>query len=280
MASYRAVAGGARAVSLIPDAASDGRVKYCEAIDRSLAISHVWSRGQGGRPEDGLNACLHERYTALVKALGCDSYWMDTPCIPEDHSLRREAISNINRIFADSKATLICDRDLMAIDTEELSIEVQESLLVTVTVCDWNVGAWTFLGTFRGRDVVFLLCKNNKVVSLKKVVTDEYHHGRLEIALPLLTGPHLFPSRTERQPSINFVPSDIMHVFLSTENGAKFLSHRAASRPGDDIVIWGLLLGDDVYYDAEALWRSRIEKCIVTSFLVSSAPRVKKPRFG
>ena len=279
-ASYRAVAGGARAVSLTTAAALDGHVTYCDATDRTLAISHVWSHGQGGRSEEGINACLHGRYIALADSLGCDSYWMDTPCIPEDHSLRREAISNINRIFADSKATLVCDRDLMAIGVEDLSIEVQESLLVTVTVCDWNVRAWTFLEAFRGRDAIYLLCKDNKVVSFKDIVENVYHHGRLDTALPLLTVPHLFPAQAERQPSINFIPSDIMHGFLSIENAASFLSHRAASRPGDDIVIWSLLLGEEVYYDADALWRSRIDKRIVTSFLVSNAPRLGKPGFG
>ena len=45
-----------------------------------------------------------------------DSYWIDTACIPKDHQLRREAISQINEIFASSRLTLVCDLDLMAID--------------------------------------------------------------------------------------------------------------------------------------------------------------------
>ena len=112
---------GARAVAL-GNRAIQEKLMYCQASDQTLAISHVWSHGQGGRPEVGygLNCCLHERYTSIAESLGCDSYWMDTPCIPEDHELRREAILKINEIFENSKVTLVCDRDLMRIDATEL----------------------------------------------------------------------------------------------------------------------------------------------------------------
>ncbi|MCJ1240192.1 hypothetical protein MMC14_008192 [Varicellaria rhodocarpa] len=111
--SYRNIR-GARAVDIKQ---TDSQfLRYCEATDETLSISHVWSHGQGGRPESGFNQCLHDRYTSLAKVLNCKSYWMDTPCIPEDHELREEAIANINEVFTKSKATLICDKDLMEID--------------------------------------------------------------------------------------------------------------------------------------------------------------------
>lgn len=83
---------GARAVSI--DADNTSSLHYCTASKSTMAISHVWSHGQGGRPEHlehrgtGFNSCLHERYTKLARNFGCDSYWMDTPCIPQDHKLR------------------------------------------------------------------------------------------------------------------------------------------------------------------------------------------------
>ena len=74
--------------------------------------------------------------------MGCDAYWMDTPCIPTDHILRREAIKNINKIFAQSRATLVCDRDLIEIEIEEdTSVELCELILVTSMTCDWNIRA-------------------------------------------------------------------------------------------------------------------------------------------
>lgn len=97
-ASYRSLS-GARAVSLDSDHRGDALIKYCPASPNTLAISHVWSHGQGGRPEVGFNCCLYLRYRRIAQSFGCDSYWMDTPCIPDDHELRNESISKINDVF-------------------------------------------------------------------------------------------------------------------------------------------------------------------------------------
>ena len=288
--SYRSIT-GARAVSLETSA---DRLRYRKASRRTLAISHVWSHGQGGRPETGMNACLHQRYRLIATSMGCDSYWMDTPCIPTDHVLRREAIMNINKIFAESKATLVCDRDLMEIDTSgEDSVQLRETILITTITCDWNIRAWTFLEAFRARQSIHLLCKNNKTVSLRESVEIVHRNGSLDIAILLLTIPHLLPrvqysegesiATPEKYPEIwarKQMYKPLYNGFLTVENSGKFLSHRPASRPGDDIVIWSLLLKETVYESAIDFWRSRQGDIISTGFLVSTAPRVNIWRLG
>ena len=274
--SYRKV-DGARAVTL-EDSGDNRHLAYCQASAKTLAISHVWSHGQGGRPEEGygFNRCLHRRYISIAKSLGCDSYWMDTPCIPEDHQLRREAIMNINPVFDNSRATIVCDRDLMSIDASNLTIAVRELVLVTILVCDWNIRAWTFLEAFRGRAKTFALCKGNTPVSLRDTVDAVYREGCLDIAPLLLTLPHLLPSFQAKEKGLtNGFP--FSKGFLITEIAGSLLSHRPASRPGDDIVIWSLLLQDEVFHDAESFWRSREGSVLATSFLMSSAPRLRKP---
>ena len=67
---------------------------------------------------------------------------------------------------------------------------------------------------------------------------------------------------------------------LTVENSAMYLSHRPASRPGDDIVIWSLLLDEKVYENAIAFWRSRQDHIINTSFLISTTPRLNIWRLG
>jgi hypothetical protein len=141
--SYKSIPGdpgfGSRAVCI--NSTTTTHLRYREASNRTLAVSHVWSHGQGGRPEDthtdqesgGLNSCLHNRYTSIARESGCDSYWMDTPCIPEDHALRAESIAKINRVFSDSKMTLVCDRDLQEIDISDLTMRLRESILATVS---------------------------------------------------------------------------------------------------------------------------------------------------
>ena len=75
--SYRSVE-GAKAVCI--ETSSKRRLRYRTASINTLTTSHVWSHGQGGRPETGMNSCLHTRYSKLAKRFKCDSYWMDTPC--------------------------------------------------------------------------------------------------------------------------------------------------------------------------------------------------------
>lgn len=275
---------GARAVAL-DNRALQKNLTYCRASDQTLAISHVWSHGQGGRPEVGygLNRCLHERYTSITELMGCNSYWMDTPCIPEDHELRREAILNINEIFENSKVTLICDRDLMDIDATELSVNTCEKILVTTLVCDWNLRAWTFLEAVRGRRNTYILCKDQKVVSFKEVVSTVYRQGSVDIVLLILTTPHLLPADHDGRgyggEMTNAIrgpePLPVTRDFMSLEAGGSLLSHREASRPGDDVVIWSLLLDDEVFNNAKAFWKGKVGHMMSTSFLFSSAPRLK-----
>lgn len=267
-ASYRSIS-GARAVSLN---SGDTLIRYGPATSSTLAISHVWSHGQGGRPEEGFNHCLHLRYSRIAQSFGCDSYWMDTPCIPDDHELRNESISKINDVFTQSKLTLVCDKDFMEIDARHLTLEVQESILVAVTVCDWNVRAWTFLEAFRARSAIYILCKDNVVVPLKETLKIVHEMGAIEIAILALALPHLIPSAIGRDYHVggrSFVPG-----FLTVETAGSLLSHREASRPGDDLVIWSLLLKEEACKDTELFWRSKIGTAISTAFLVSSAPRL------
>ncbi len=277
--SYRSVS-GARAVALEIDDVRE-RLIYRQKSADTLAISHVWSHGQGGRPEagHGFNYCLHRRYVSIARSLGCDSYWMDTPCIPEDHKLRREAIENINKVFEESKVTLICDKDLMDIDVSNLSVEIRELILVTVMVCDWNLRAWTFLEAFRGRENIYILCKDNVIVSLRETVDIVHRQGSIDIALLLLSVPHLLPAHVKKDYNIP-QPSTSVTGFMTVQTGGSLLSHRAASRPGDDMVIWSLLLDDRVYKNAESFWKSKEDQTLPTSFLVSSVPRLKKRGLG
>ena len=301
--------GGAAAVAL--DLGPDGLLHYVEASERTLAVSHVWSNGQGGRPENnalaggtGLNSCLHQRYRNIAIGHGCDSYWMDTPCIPTDHSLRNDAIANINSIFANSKITLICDRDLMDIDVRNLDITVQECLLAALLVCDWNVRAWTLLEALRGRKSLHLLCKEDRVVSLTDIARAICQEGCLEFAGLILSAQHLMPAHDymagkdmdSDTGQSNEWMRDSGKGFVSLEEAANLLSLRHASRPGDEIVIWSLLIGDSVSYTAKDFWSSRIgtdwdpydlndpfpksSNYLRTGWLISDSPRMEEPGFS
>lgn len=288
-ASYRAVI-GARAVSLDRTDPKGDFLRYCKASEKTMAISHVWSHGQGGRPEAGLNGCLHRRYASIASSQGCDSYWMDTACIPENHQLRTESIQRINELFELSKLTVVCDRDLMEINIEHITLRLRESILAIILVCDWNVRAWTFLEAFKGRHAIYLLCKNNQIISLKETIDIVCDQGRLDIAIIFLAVPHLLPA--DKLPIVAapkatkpLLPGSLnvrssKPNSMSVETGGSLLSHRAASREGDDIAIWSLILNEALCYTAEDFWKSRQGTILSTGFLVSSTPRVSIPGFS
>ncbi|KAK3395275.1 hypothetical protein B0H63DRAFT_462955 [Podospora didyma] len=241
-----------------------------------MAISHVWSHGQGGRPEanvrrlglrsdysGGFNSCLHARYRVVAKKLGCDAYWMDTPCIPGDHQLRRDAIANINTVFSESLLTLICDQDIMTIDVSNLTIEVQESILATLMVCDWNMRAWTLLEAMRSRKNIQLLCKNDQTVSLMEILRNVCLRGDISIAIHYLTAQHLLPTfhptnsvtfgsdlvyiRRISREAAESDPEELMGM-VSAQEAAFLLRYRHASREGDEVIIRDLLCAEAICY--------------------------------
>ncbi|KAJ0414712.1 hypothetical protein BJY00DRAFT_294599 [Aspergillus carlsbadensis] len=260
--SYRNLT-GSRAVSL--DETDDELIRYCPLSGETLAISHVWSHGQGGRPETGFNICLHRRYAALARALGCTSYWMDTPCIPSDDELRDEAIGQINANFETSKITLLIDRDLMQVDISPRTLQSKESVLATLVVCDWNVRAWTLLEGMRGRVALHILCKNNNVISLVDVLTNVFSNSSLSLISPALAVQHYTP---------------VEHRFDGTEpvtieQATCLLNHRHSDKDRDIPMIWSLVCGSTVAQRAEVFWQSKVGDPLATGFLVSSAPRIK-----
>ncbi len=237
----------------------DDLLRYCKASSTTLAISHVWSHGQGGRPEDGINVCLHKRYCHLARVFGCDSYWIDSSCIPDDHQLRKEAIMSINDIFCHSKVTLISDKDLQSKSVLTASIEDLETLLSILLVCDWGVRAWTMLEAIRGNRNVHILCADDKAIRLADLLRMVHEKGAVDLAVLLGSAQHLLPSTNSGSAK-------------PIEQVGHLLSQRHASRKDDEVTIWGLLSNLKAPTVVSQLWEARSQ--VATAFLMSSAPRI------
>jgi len=233
---------------------------YCHIASHTLAISHVWSHGHGGRPETGINSCLHELYSSLARSLDCQAYWIDSACIPSDDPWRKDAIRDINKIFTNSRATVIIDQDLQSIDLSSPTIQNMETLLSVLLVCDWNVRAWTMLEAIRGSESIYLLCKDNRLVNLRDTLVKVHREGAVDIAVLLGSAQHLIPQMDPTSPK-------------TIEEAAYLLSQRHASRPDDEVIIWNLLTGGPGHKDAVTLWKS--QTYVRTGFLISSADRIQ-----
>ena len=244
------------------------RLTYCRAGSRTLTVSHVWSHGQGGRPEDGINLCLHRRYCTLATLHCCESYWIDTACIPNDSISRTEAIKKIDTVFQDNKITLICDKDLMAIDIPNvLDLQRWEIIVSTLLVCDWNIRAWTLLEAVKGKRQLYILTESNHAVNFLDGISLLARSGPLDLVVSLSAVDYLLPS-----------PASSTQTMTNFEEVGHVLSHRHASREGDDIAIWSLLsTGSYLSTMPDLLRHVRVVK---TGFLVSSSPRCAVEGFG
>jgi hypothetical protein len=177
----------------------------------------------------------------------------------------------------------------MDIDAESSRSEnedtcLEESILATLLVSDWNVRAWMFLEAMRGRDNVHILCKNNTIISVRDIVTKVLRHGQIDLVILVLTSHHILRSQPGYMIEGLATPY-MLHGYSSNdgmiEDGMCHLNHRHASRPGDDLVIWSLLCGVKVYDSPEEFWRARIGEILPTGFLLNSTPRIQNcPGFG
>lgn len=199
----------------------------CRASPTTMAISHVWSHGQGGRPQDGINVCLHEGYCRLARSFGCESYWIDSTCIPYNSQLRKEAIMSTKDIFCYSQITLISDQDLESVAAHGSSTEELETLLSILIVCDWRVRAWTILEAIRGSKSIYILCRSDRTVSLLNLMQNIHQYGAVDLAVLSGSAQHLLPSS---DPSSSKAIEEVGYL----------LSQRHASRPNDEVIIWGL----------------------------------------
>ena len=264
---------GPRAVSI---AETKSYLAYCPVTSRTLAISHVWLHGQGGRPEEGFNSCLHSRYCRIATALSCDSYFMDTPCIPSELKLRKAAIKSLNDVFERSHSIVVVDTDLLDIDIsgDKLTVPIMESILATILVSDWNVRAWTFLEAMKGRSKIRLLCAHEQTVSFPGILKTVFDYGRIDLAIICQLAPHLLPwhktklSKSAIEGKLGYIQFEILGTLLS---------YRPATKQKDAIVIWSMLFGDEVFPEPEAFWRSRVGAGLYTGYLMCSAPRMQVP---
>ena len=222
-------------------------LEYSPVSSGTLAISHVWSHGQGGRPETGINTCLHKRYCRLAQQFGCDTYWIDAAAIPSEATLRRQAIDNISIIFATAKVTLIIDMDVQSLDIAlpGPSLAQIETLISILLVSDWAVRGWTLLEGIRGSRAIFLLCKNDVVTNLRQTLIALHERGAIDIAVLLGSTQHLIPHSDPASQK-------------GMEEAGYLLSQRHTSWPEDVIICWSLLMNAPVQRNAAELWKSQV----------------------
>lgn len=84
---------------------------------------------------------------------------------------------------------------------------------------------------------------------MREIINCVYAEGRIEMGILYHLLSNFLPQMGngfERTPMDRYLRSDD----ISNEVSGTFLSRRPTSRPGDDIIIWSLLLGSDqIFFD-------------------------------
>lgn len=84
----------------------------CMSSDNTpyVAISHVWADGLGSTTESGLPTCQLQRLAPLTESLMPGApFWIDSLCIPEDRTSRKQAIRMMARTYSEAQVVLVID---------------------------------------------------------------------------------------------------------------------------------------------------------------------------
>lgn len=104
------------------------------------------------------------------------------------------------------------------------------------------------LEAMRGYHSIWLFCIDDRTGSFRELLESVHRYGREALSNLFSTSQHLLPSL--RSLDIAWPMKSVAEGFVSLEEAAMLLSHRHVIRPGDKIVIWGLLIGKTVLKSA------------------------------
>lgn len=169
----------------------------------------------------------------------------------------------------------------MTIDISDSGMAAYETVLATLLVCDWGIRAWTLLEAIRGRKGLFVLCCYNRCVNLHELLKMVHNDGRMDLINLFVARDYLLPPAVTSDLEIfgllirNEEDKALEDGFVNIGTAAALLSHRHATRDGDDLLIWSLLLGDIEDENPIAMWKRQVGNSIPTGTLVSSAQRIQ-----
>jgi hypothetical protein len=133
-----------------------------------VAISHVWSDGQGNNEGNWLTGCMFTHIQNLVNGLYGSAdfpvpFWMDTLCIPKGSTfdaVKQLALAQMADIYRAADKVLVLDSSLQVVSCADMSwIEMN----MRIGYCPWSTRVWTLQEGRLARQVYFQF-KNNPIL--------------------------------------------------------------------------------------------------------------------
>jgi hypothetical protein len=121
------------------------------------------------------------------------------------------------------------------------------------------------------------------VIQLYDIIRRVHRHGRMDISILLVNAQHILPAQLPRSNNSGNVETwhqDRAKGLVDVVEANFLLSHRHASREGDEVVIWSLLCRETPCYTAVEFWsvlQGERFPSLSTSYLMNNLPRIKEP---
>ena len=222
-----------------------------------LAFSHVWADGLGSCTEVGLPACQIRRLHRLAnthKTIHERGFWIDGLCVPRLEPYRGKAIELMKATYQNATGAIVLDEGLRQLSTRSSDMEVAWSLFAS----GWFGRLWTYQEGF-----------------LPPWVDLEVSDGLIDLSL-LIRRLYYFSTVPKASPFPGLFTRDLLAILqkarpLASSLGERSkqkriadlfnaLTRRDSSRPGDQLLVMGLLLGINIRrlleLDGENRWRA------------------------
>ncbi|KAK5660584.1 hypothetical protein OQA88_13142, partial [Cercophora sp. LCS_1] len=220
-----------------------------------VAFSHVWADGLGSTSEVGLPSCQAQNLHLVAKRHGAGGwFWIDALCVPKQQPHRGKAIKLMNQTYRNAAGVILLDQGLRSLSSSRSDLEIAWSVFAS----GWFGRVWTYQEGYLARWVEMEL--HDGTVNLYDLIQRLYRlcyerpQGNpfpsvfVPPLLAMLQKARPLDSRSHKRPRSR----QLVDLFNA-------LTRRQTSRPTDQFLVIGLLLGVDVgpgmALDGEERWK-------------------------
>ncbi|KAF9262441.1 hypothetical protein L218DRAFT_867422, partial [Marasmius fiardii PR-910] len=219
-----------------------------------VAISHVWIDGMGSTTETGLPTCHISHIANFARQFVEDgAFWVDSLCVPEDKSLRKQAILLMAKTYQHAEAVVVFDKSIHKLCSSSSPVE---SNFLRVLSSGWMQRVWTLQEALLAKKLYFEF--SDGLFPGDQLLGDEASSSLFERINPLTA---YLPASSLRY--ILKPPKEVDSLY-NTSKVIGMLQYRTTSKPEDEtLAIAGLLNIDISKLLAESDPESRVQTLLL-----------------
>jgi hypothetical protein len=127
-----------------------GELKWC-GDKEFIAVSHVWEHGWKGDSEKGVCKRVLDMLLLVARLFGLEWVWLDIAMISRNPEFRTMSINSMDLVYSKAKATIVCDRLLLSMNSGN-----DRERVMMIYLSDWMTRVWTMQEAILTQDLIFL----------------------------------------------------------------------------------------------------------------------------